>query len=274
MEEKDPVLDQSSYWGEISEKKPTDSGIFSELFEPKAVECDQPKLHQIASKQSSSKETNKQAMTSIQPPVDCHGQNLLLHSIELKHHIRKMMLMKMAAQHQHAGGNKNENLPQLPSPPLPPKKHCSKNGIYVRPCQRGFLSKPTEINTKSAFITGHGTSPVELDSDSLRCLTYKAVAAICCHCGYESAHELTLDVLSDVLADFLKRFTKLLHVATDAEASQRESRFPNVVEYALQETGIDGLNSVWQYWSSNVLDYALKLQQEDQRLIADYEKLT
>lgn len=35
-----------------------------------------------------------------------------------------------------------------------------------------------------------------------------------------------LDVLSDVLADFLKRFTKLLRIAADAEASQRESRFP------------------------------------------------
>ena len=40
------------------------------------------------------------------------------------------------------------------------------------------------------------------------------------------AHDLTLDVLSDVLADFLKRFTKLLRIAADAEASQRESRFP------------------------------------------------
>jgi hypothetical protein len=38
----------------------------------------------------------------------------------------------------------------------------------------------------SAFITGHGSSPVELDSNALRCLTYKAIAAICCHCGYES----------------------------------------------------------------------------------------
>ena len=40
------------------------------------------------------------------------------------------------------------------------------------------------------------------------------------------AHDLTLDVLSDVLADFLKRFTKLLRIGLDAEASQRESRFP------------------------------------------------
>ena len=35
-----------------------------------------------------------------------------------------------------------------------------------------------------------------------------------------------------------------------------------------------GLNALWQYWSCNVLDYALKLQQEDQRLVTDYEKLT
>jgi hypothetical protein len=46
-------------------------------------------------------------LASIQPPLDSHGQNLLLHAIELKHHIRKMMLMKMAAQHQQAGGNVN-----------------------------------------------------------------------------------------------------------------------------------------------------------------------
>ena len=48
----------------------------------------------------------------------------------------------------------------------------------------------------------------------------------------------------------------------------------NVLEYALQETGMGGLNAIWQYWSNNVLDYAIKLQQEDQRLMADYEKLT
>ena len=40
------------------------------------------------------------------------------------------------------------------------------------------------------------------------------------------AHEVTLDVLSDVLADFLRKLSKLMRVAMDAEASQRESRFP------------------------------------------------
>jgi hypothetical protein len=49
--------------------------------------------------------SSNQNLASIQPPLDSHGQNLLLHSIELKHHIRKMMLMKMAAQHQQAGGS-------------------------------------------------------------------------------------------------------------------------------------------------------------------------
>ncbi|CAB4018133.1 Hypothetical predicted protein [Paramuricea clavata] len=263
-----------SYWGEVVEETPSTSDInFDELFKPEAAECDELKLHQVSSKENVSKESSNQNLASIQPPLDSHGQNLLLHSIELKHHIRKMMLMKMAAQHQQAGGSKNENLPQLPAAPPPPKKYCGKNGIYIRPHQRGFLSNPTEVDTTSAFITGHGSSPVELDSNALRCLTYKAIAAICCHCGYESAHDLTLDVLSDVLADFLKRFTKLLRIAADAEASQRESRFPNVLEYVLQETGAGGLNTIWQYWSNNVLDNALKLQQEDHRLMADYEKL-
>ena len=49
--------------------------------------------------------SSNQDLASIQPPLDSHGQNLLLHALELKHHIRKMMLMKMAAQHQQAGGN-------------------------------------------------------------------------------------------------------------------------------------------------------------------------
>ena len=264
-----------SYWGEVIEETPSASSInFDELFKPKAAECDELKLHPVTSKESLSKESSNQNLASIQAPLDSHGQNLLLHAIELKHHIRKMVLMKMAAQHQQAGGNKNENLPQLSAAPPPPRKYCGKNGIYVRPHHRQFLSNANEADSKSAFITGDGSHPIELDSDSLRCLTYKAIAAICCHCGYESAHDLTLDVLSDVLADFLKRFTKLLRIAVDAEASQRESRFPNALEYVLQETGMGGLNAIWQYWSNNVLDYALKLQQEDQRLMIDYEKLT
>lgn len=49
--------------------------------------------------------------------------------------------------------------------------------------------------------------------------------------------------------------------------------FQSVLEYVLQETGIGGLNAIWQYWLANIQDYAFKLQQEDQRLIADYEKL-
>lgn len=35
-----------------------------------------------------------------------------------------------------------------------------------------------------------------------------------------------------------------------------------------------GLSALWQYWSNNVLEHALKLQQEDQKLMADYERLT
>ncbi|XP_046851381.1 STAGA complex 65 subunit gamma-like [Xenia sp. Carnegie-2017] len=267
-------LNEETYWGDVVEENDTESAVnYEELFKPKAVECSDFKLHQIYLQEHQTNDEDAYQL-SVAPPVDKHGQNLLLHSIELKHHIRKMMLMKMAAQHQQAGGNKNENLPQLPAAPLPPKSYCGKNGIHVAQRQRGFLLNPPEIDEKSPFITGCGHSPVELDSDSLRYLSYKAIAAICCHCGFENAHESTLDVLSDVLGDFYKRFTRLLRIATDAEASQRESRFPNVIEYALQESGMGGFNALWRYWCTNILEYALRLEQEDQRLIADYEKLT
>ncbi|XP_028414959.1 STAGA complex 65 subunit gamma-like [Dendronephthya gigantea] len=263
------------YWGEVSDEIPSSNDAnFEELFKPKPAECGEVKLYQISCKETALKECSNQALPSIQPPLDSHGQNLLLHAIELKHHIRKMLLMKMAAQHQQAGGNKNDNLPQLPAAPLPPKKYCWKNGIYTRPHFPGIVPNPVEFEIKSQFTTGHGVSPVQLDNDSLRCLTYKAIAAICCHCGYESAHDLTLDVLSDVLADFLKRFTKLLRIALDAEASQRETRFPNVLEYVLQETGIGGLNALRQYWCTNIREYALTLEQEDERLMSQYYKLT
>ena len=43
---------------------------------------------------------------------------------------------------------KNENLPQLPAAPPPPKKYCGKNGIYVRPHHRQFLSNANETDSK------------------------------------------------------------------------------------------------------------------------------
>lgn len=56
MEDKDDALDDSSYWGEIVENEPTSNLKCDEIFQPKAAECDQPKLYQISSKQSSTKE--------------------------------------------------------------------------------------------------------------------------------------------------------------------------------------------------------------------------
>jgi hypothetical protein len=43
---------------------------------------------------------------------------------------------------------KNENLPQLPAAPPPPKKYCGKNGIYVRPHRKQFLSNANETDLK------------------------------------------------------------------------------------------------------------------------------
>lgn len=267
----------TKHWGHVDETSfEAPPGHLIEITEPKAVVFEVPRLHQpSAVHHPPSDELPAKCVASVKAPLDSHSQNILLHSIELLHHKRRMRLMLMAAQHQQADSTMktdSHETPPLPSMPPPPGRFGSPRGIVVPPGPMTILARAQTIPHSERHL-GTTIDAPELDSVSNRQLLLRSVAAICAHSGFEVASESALESLTDIADDFLSRFCKLLRFAVDNEAVNGRSGFPDAMEYVLHETGLVGTMALHKYWISNVQEYALRLQQEDKQLISDYQQI-
>ncbi|EDO43099.1 predicted protein [Nematostella vectensis] len=260
------------HWGEIDEPSVKALTTPIESSRPKAVDCEIPRLHQPSSDVYPPKdELPAKFLPSVKPPLDKHSQNLVLHTIELQHHKRRMRQVLMAAQHQY--GEKSEFHEPLLLPPHPPKpkRFCTTQGIVTPQTQTTLMAR---LHTSPSTRSSHKLVYPHLDSVSVRQLLLRAVAAICAHSGFEMASEIALENLTDILHDFSTRFCKLLRSNVDSYAANGRTGFPDVMESALHEIGLGGTAALQKYWISSVQDYALRLQQEDRQLTHDYLLIT
>ncbi|XP_068709458.1 STAGA complex 65 subunit gamma-like [Montipora foliosa] len=263
---------QSRHWGEIKQPLPKTTSLHVEITEPKAAEYEVPRLHQPSSEHFPPKdELPAKFMDSVKPPHDRHSQNLTLHCIELQHHKRRMRLMLMAAQHQYGEAGKSESIEATSLPAHPPrsKRFCSSKGIVTPPTQSTILSRAQE--TASTPEPNSTLTCAELDSVSNRHLLMRSVATLCALAGFDMASEAALEILTDILDDFVTKFCRLLRMGVDNQALNGRTGFPDAMEYALHEIGLGGCAGIHKYWVQGIQDYALRLDQEDLEMIHEYK---
>ncbi|XP_031570203.1 STAGA complex 65 subunit gamma-like [Actinia tenebrosa] len=264
-------------WGEVEEISSKTPSSLIDAIEMKAVDYELPRLHQPSSENCPPKdELPSEFLPSVKCPLDRHKQNIMLHSIELQYHKRRMRLILMAAQHQQADSAKtdtSEHVHQpLPAHPSKPSRFCASQGIITPPTHSTLISR---MHSQPSL---HDQPPPlvypRLDSSSNRQLLLRSVASICAFSGFEMCNEAALESLTDILHDFNTRFCKLLRAAVDDEAMTGGTPFPDVIDGALHEIGIGGISTLQKYWNNNVQEYALRLEKEDDQLIQEYQQLS
>jgi len=102
-------------------------------------------------------------------------------------------------------------------------------------------------------------------------LILKSVAAVTAHSGFETATEISLNTLTDIVAENCLKFCKLLK-------TQMQQRPPNesVID-AFNQTYLrsysENVLSLHEFWVSRVKNVALKLEKEDLELLEEYNSL-
>eukprot|EP00096_Caligus_rogercresseyi_P000419 TRINITY_DN1086_c0_g1_i2.p1 TRINITY_DN1086_c0_g1~~TRINITY_DN1086_c0_g1_i2.p1 ORF type:complete len:367 (-),score=101.41 TRINITY_DN1086_c0_g1_i2:358-1458(-) len=120
---------------------------------------------------------------------------------------------------------------------------------------------------KSSF--GHGKYPdstahkYKLTPRSTRQMLHKSVATMCAFVGYESATLGALDLLTDVVAEYFRKFTKLLRDARDRECLYEMSTgFPDALERVCYDMNIGSVLQIQKYYEDNVIKYYKNILKE------------
>uniref|UniRef100_A0A1B6CZM6 Bromodomain associated domain-containing protein n=2 Tax=Clastoptera arizonana TaxID=38151 RepID=A0A1B6CZM6_9HEMI len=109
-------------------------------------------------------------------------------------------------------------------------------------------------NKESAFTLGDTIVLPALGSIVSKDILYKSVAALVAHAGFDSAMECTLQVLVDIVEDYIKRFTSFLRIAVDREEVNGNTGFPDVMERVFFDMRIGSVLEVHKYYQSKVLN--------------------
>lgn len=96
------------------------------------------------------------------------------------------------------------------------------------------LSNPSESDMSS-------TKSVCIGPKNAVKILRKCIATQLLHVGYQVVTSSALDVLTDVVQDFLFKFVRLLRIAVDHESLNGSSGFPDVFERVFSEMGLGSI---------------------------------
>ncbi|XP_040563544.1 STAGA complex 65 subunit gamma [Lepeophtheirus salmonis] len=103
----------------------------------------------------------------------------------------------------------------------------------------------------------------KLTSRSTRQMLHKSVATICAFVGYETASLGALDLLTDVVAEYLRTFTKLLRDSRDRECLYEQSMgFPDSLERICYDMNIGSVLQIQRYYEDSVIKYYKNILKE------------
>lgn len=122
-------------------------------------------------------------------------------------------------------------------------------------------------------MNGKGEPPPAIDDVTCRRLVQRSVAAIFAHLGFDNCSESTLDLLSDILHEFLLQMTTHLRSAADAKLLHGHAGFPDILEQVFHEMKLGSVIGLQDFYQSRVINYSKNMEQTCQQLMVEYEKL-
>lgn len=248
---------QHKRWGELPPLiTETESGIAAiereQITKPRPVPIQGPKLHQPGEQSSLRLQSERHAQEfGVVDPITSH-------TIALIQHAKKIQSLITNLQQQDIKPLEAEYLPPIPE----------------GPCIPGLTSPSSSTNLEiKSKRKSTWKPPPPLGANATRVVLRRAIAAICVHAGFDTTWSSVLEILTDICSDFYRRFCWQLRSLVDHEALTGETGFVDVMDHALHESGMGGLQALVQFFDDRVINYNRHMLRTCRKLHQTYHKV-
>jgi hypothetical protein len=227
----------NEYWGELESMVETDSGIIA--VERAEITRRRPlKVESIHYNQTVDNNEDNDYMKTCVTDVPI-GNPVMLHSIQLLQFIRIL------------NDNKNtESITRESLPQLCPSNHQLIDKYSVQ-----------KINGK------------DMNEMAVKQLVRRALILIAVHYGYEITSESILDLLVDILCEYLLRMCQTIRSVSDSIALRSSNDFIDVIDRVFHEMNVPNFESLRQY-EEDLRIYNQNLMKDALRKIGINESIT
>jgi len=252
-ESEDEYSSPKTYWGEIP---PDPDEMFAEL--PDVSEDIKKAMQQNCLDEFPDDENAMQIKDLVLPPMD----PLMIYAIQLH---KWMVNMTETIRMTELTIESNLIPPADVKSPIPPMpdvqiKH-RLNNLNFMPTKSTRESKKDEIQIP------------ELSEPIVKKILTQCAATMIAHIGYEESSQIVLDILVDILEQFLIKVCERVVTALNEEENLNTGGFPNVIERVLVEMGMGGAKGLYEYYQCRVLKYINVLQMRCKELEDHYSEL-
>lgn len=243
----------SKYWGEII----TEPQV-NDLFIPDVTADIEKSMDKFCLAEYEDDGDREKVDNLVLPPLD----PLVTYAISLHKYANDMTEMIRVAE---LATETNLIPPEDAAPPMPimPDIH-----IKHKPNSLNFI--PKELTD---FGCGAEVEIPELSEAVVKKLLTKCIVTMFAHIGYETTHQSVLDLMTDVLESFLQKFCSKVVKAIEENEKGDISRFTNIIEKVLTETGMGGVKGLHDYYQNRVVKYINVLKKRCKELNDHYAVL-
>ncbi|CAH0554090.1 unnamed protein product [Brassicogethes aeneus] len=168
---------------------------------------------------------------------------LMLYGISLHKYANDMIEMIRVAE---LATEVNLIPPEDAAPPIPPTPELKVTH------QRNNLNYIEKEYTP--FSRGEDVESPDLSETVVKQILQKCIVTIFAHVGFETTHKSVLDVLTDVLEEFLKKICLNLKNAAEDEETHGTT-FPHAIERVLTQMGLGGVYGINDFYQCRVIKY-------------------
>ncbi|XP_050039592.1 STAGA complex 65 subunit gamma-like [Dermacentor andersoni] len=249
---------QHKRWGELPPLiTETESGIAAiereQITKPRPVPIQGAALYQPGARSLHYQaERSAQEYGAIDP--------ITVHTIALIQHAKKVQSCITNLQQQ------DRDIKPLEAEYLPP--------IPEGPCIPGLTSpgNSNRLEMKSEKKCSWKPPP-QLGDHATRVILRRAVTAICAQAGFDTTWNSVLEVLTDVCSDIYRRICWQLRTVVDREALTGQTGFMDAMDHALHESGLEGLQSLVQFFDERIVGYNRHMLRTCRKLHQTYHKV-
>ncbi|XP_054283787.1 STAGA complex 65 subunit gamma isoform X2 [Macrosteles quadrilineatus] len=245
-------------WGEIPEPRNTewDKVVPKEIGKLVILSAIKPELPKVKQPQP---DEDADKVIVLGPEYSAMEENVL-YTIKLLQHARQVAeLLYIATSGEEEFNGDIKECPPMPQAPVKELKCQESHPLHYLPKE------------ETPFTLGTPMSVPSLGRDVTKEILFKTVATLCAHVGFSSGMQSSIQLLTDIAEDFLRRFTCLLRFAVDREELYGNSGFPDAMERVFHEMGLGSVVSLHDYYQTRVLKYRDKCKAECEDLLKKYQ---